>query len=219
MTGLVGTGQCNHQTGFRCCGMDRIFQATETHIESGDKDGINVNTNDYARHEDFCAIFRNHLDRLYLLALILVGDELIAEKCFLAAFDSCAEESRVFRDSALSWSRRSVIKNAIRIVLPASGNSSHQCLVGKRNSLDLDKNGPLECVQDLLPFDRFVFVMSVLERYSDRECALLLGCSFTDILPVRIRALQQISRIEKNYPVHTSAAPPYVVDADWLECG
>ena len=162
-----------------------------------------MNRNEYATHEDFCAIFRNHLDPLYLLALILAGDELIAEKCFLAAFDSCAEESRVFRDSALSWSRRSVIKNAIRIMLPTSGNSSRQCLVGKRNGLDIDKNGPLKCVHDLPPLDRFVFVMSVLERYSDHECAVLLGCSRTDILPARIRALQQISRFEKDYPVHS----------------
>lgn len=157
-----------------------------------------MNRNDYATHSDFCAIFREHLDSLYLLALILAGDDLVAENCFLAAFDSCAEESRVFRDSALSWSRRSVIKNAIRILLPASGNSSRQHLVGKRNSQDLDQDGSLKCVQDLPPFDRFVFVMSVLERYSDHECALLLGCPFADILPARIRALQQISRIEKR---------------------
>ena len=62
---------------------------------------MNMNRNDYATQEDFCAIFRNHLDRLYLLALVLAGDELMAEECFLAAFDSCAEENRVFKESAL----------------------------------------------------------------------------------------------------------------------
>jgi DNA-directed RNA polymerase specialized sigma24 family protein len=179
-----------------------------------------VNRNDYATHSDFCAIFRNHLDHLYLLALILAGDELIAEKCFLAAFDSCAQESRVFRESALSWSRRSVIKNEIRIVWPASGNSSRHFLAAKRNSLDLDEDASLNCLQDLPAFDRFVFVMSVLERYSDRECALLLGCSYADILPARIRAFQQISTREKrNFPSHSSGTQPYLVDADWLECG
>lgn len=179
-----------------------------------------MNRNDYATHSDFCAIFRNHLDHLYLLALILAGDELIAEKCFLAAFDSCAQESRVFRESAVSWSRRSVIKNAIRIVLPASINSSRQCLAAKCNSLELYEDATLKCLQDLPPFDRFVFVMSVLERYSDRECALLLGCSYADILPARIRAFQQIStREEKNYPSNSSGTQPYLVDADWLECG
>jgi DNA-directed RNA polymerase specialized sigma24 family protein len=178
-----------------------------------------MNRNDYATHSDFCAIFRNHLDRLYLLALTLTGDELIAEKCFLAAFDSCAEESRVFRESALSWSRRNVIKNAIRIMSPASGNLSRQRLVAKRYSLDLGEDTSLKCLRDLPPFDRFVFVMSVLERYSVHECALLLSCPFSEILRARIRALQQISKIEKNYPVYRSAAPPCIVDSDWLECG
>ena len=67
--------------------------------------------------------------------------------------------------------------------------------------------------------DYNVFVMSVLERYSDRECALLLGCSCTDILPARIRALQQISTWgEESYPSHGSGTEPCLVDADWLEC-
>lgn len=152
-----------------------------------------MNRNDYATHSDFCAIFREHLDSLYLLALILAGDDLVAENCFLAAFDSCAEESRVFRDSALSWGKRSVIKNAIRILLLASGNSSRQHLVGKRNSRDLDQNGSLKCVQDLPPFDRFVFVMSVLEGYSVRECSALLACRDQDVIAAKSLVLQRLA--------------------------
>jgi len=179
-----------------------------------------MNRNDYATHEDFCAIFRNQLDRLYVLALILAGDELVAEECFLAGFDSCAGESRVFKESGVSWSRRSVIKNAIRIVLPASDNSSCQSLVGKCNDLNLENGASLKGVRELQPFDRFVFVMSVLERYSDHECALLLGCSFADILPARIRALQRISTTaEKSYPDYRGVTQPYLVNADALECG
>ena len=181
---------------------------------------INVNRNDYATHSDFCAIFRQQLDRLYLLSLILAGDEVIAEKCFLAAFNSCAKQGLVFRESALSWSRRSVIKSAIKFVLPAACNSSGQHLSGNRSDLSIHSDALLKSVQDLPPFDRFVFVMSVLERYSDRECALLLGCSRADILPARIRAFQQIStRGEKSYPSLSSWKLPYLVDADWLECG
>lgn len=174
---------------------------------------------DYATHSDFCAIFLQHLDRLYLLALILTGDELSAEKCFLDAFESCAQERLVFKESAVGWSRRSVIKNAIRLMSPVPTDPFRPHFSDNDSNLNLDQDASLNRVQELPPFDRFVFVISVRERYSDRECALLLGCSFTDILPARIRAFQQISRIEKSYPVHRSAAPPYVVDADWLECG
>ena len=175
--------------------------------------------NDYATHSDFCAIFRDHPERLYLLALILTADELIAEKCFLAAFDLCVERL-VFKESATAWSRRSVIKTAIKFMSPAPGNRSYPDLVGNRRDLNLDPDAALKCVQELSLFDRFVFVISVLEHYSDRESALLLGCSGADILPARIRAFQQIStRVEKSYPSQSSGDQPYVVNSDWLECG
>ena len=176
-----------------------------------------MNRNDYATRADFCALFRQHIDRLYLLALILTGDELTAEKCFLAALDSCAEERLVFRESALSWSRRSVIKSTIRFTLPARSQTTPHPL-GNCNGLNLGQHSSLKCVQELLPFDRFVFVMSVLERYSDRECALLLNCSYAEILPARLRAFQQISmKTGKSYPSYASDIQPRLVDADWLE--
>src|SRR5882762_3559879 len=42
------------------------------------------------------------------------------------------------------------------------------------------------------PFERFVFVISVLEHYSEHECSVLLGCPRRDVIAARIRALQQI---------------------------
>jgi len=51
---------------------------------------------DYAAHSDFCAVFLQQLDRLYSLALLLTGDELTAEECLLAAFDSCEQRGLVF---------------------------------------------------------------------------------------------------------------------------
>jgi hypothetical protein len=47
-------------------------------------------------------------------------------------------------------------------------------------------------VLQLEPFERFVYVMSVLERYSDLDCTVLLGCARRDVIAARIRALQQI---------------------------
>jgi hypothetical protein len=40
-------------------------------------------------------------------------------------------------------------------------------------------------------FKRFVYVMSVLEHYSDHDCSLLLGCAQRDVVAGRVRALQQ----------------------------
>ena len=105
-------------------------------------------------------------------------------------------------------------------MLPAPSNASRPYLVGNRSDLKLDQDASLKCVQDLPLFDRLVFVMSVLERYSDRECALLLGCSGADILPARIRAFQQIStKVEKSYLSQSIGDQPFVVNPDWLECG
>jgi hypothetical protein len=42
-------------------------------------------------------------------------------------------------------------------------------------------------------FERFVFVMSILERYSEHECTVLFGCSAQDVRTARIRAVQQLS--------------------------
>jgi hypothetical protein len=155
------------------------------------------------------------------LALILTRDELGAEECLLAAFDSSVEGRPVFKESAVVWSRRSVIKCAIQFMLPSLSSPSRSNLVANRRDWSSELDVSLKSVQELRPLERFVFVMSVLESYSDRECALLLGCSCADILAARIRAFQQISttRLSKSYASHASGALPSVVDADWLECG
>ena len=44
----------------------------------------------------------------------------------------------------------------------------------------------------LRPFERFVFVMSVLEGYSDQGCSVLLGCTPRDVVAARVRAFQQL---------------------------
>ena len=174
---------------------------------------------EYATHSNFCAIFIQHVQSLYLLALLLTGDEVIAEQCFLAGFELCERGSFVFKESAVAWSKRSVIKSAIQLTFPRPLIPSHPDLLDNCSGLNPDSQGWPKRVQTLAAFERFVFVMSVLERYSDHECSLLLDCSRGDILSARIRAFQQITKAEKSYASYSSGAQPCVVDADWLECG
>ena len=47
-------------------------------------------------------------------------------------------------------------------------------------------------VLQLEPFERFVYVMSVLERYSDLDCSVLLGCARQDVIAARMSGLQQL---------------------------
>ena len=49
-------------------------------------------------------------------------------------------------------------------------------------------------IVELPVFERFAFVMSVLEHYSDQECSLLLGCSRGDVAATRTRALERLGK-------------------------
>jgi DNA-directed RNA polymerase specialized sigma24 family protein len=146
------------------------------------------------------------------LALILTGDELRAEECLLAAFDSCVDGRLVFKESAASWSKRSVIKTGIKLMLPLPSvplpsDPSKPHFHGNDSNMDSDQEASLKYVLELPAFDRFVFVMSVLEGCSDRDCALLLGCSCADLVAARIRAFQQISRrVTEMYPGYRRGA-------------
>ena len=55
-------------------------------------------------------------------------------------------------------------------------------------------------VLELGSFERFVYVMSVLEHYSDQDCSVLLGCTLWDVIAARIRTLQQIE-VRRNFTV------------------
>jgi hypothetical protein len=54
------------------------------------------------------------------------------------------------------------------------------------------EQGDIAAILELRPFERFVYVMSVLERYSDQDCSVLLGCARRDVVAARSRALQQV---------------------------
>ena len=146
----------------------------------------------YATRADFCRIFQEDMDRLYLLSLLLTGDHTLAEKCFVGGLRISREGNHVFKEWAHSWARRAIILNAIRMIRPRldAGNSS-QASPSEAGNTQTEKPEIADIIT-LPAFDRFVFVMSVLERYSDHECSLLLTCTRADMIAARTRALQQI---------------------------
>ena len=56
----------------------------------------------------------------------------------------------------------------------------------------MNQPAELAAVIELPPFERFVFVLSVLERYSDQECSLLLNTNRGEVTAARTHALQSI---------------------------
>jgi DNA-directed RNA polymerase specialized sigma24 family protein len=144
----------------------------------------------YATYVDFCQIFQEEMKALYLLALLLSANHKQAEACFTQSLENCFNGPPVFAEWAKTWARRMVIINAIRLCL--------------RRQLDVqasvnaaDGGSPtspeIAAVLSLPAFERFIFVISVLERYSDQECSLLLDRGRREVHLARIRALEQIT--------------------------
>jgi len=154
-------------------------------------------TTTYATGQDFCRIFKEDMKNLYQLAFCLAADPAKAEQCFVSGLEDCATGNRVFKEWARSWARRTVIRNALRLVAPrpplanASSNRPDDAAVPQvRSVVPAEASALLE----LDSFDRFAFVMSVLEGYSDQDSALLLGCTRQTLIAARVRALQQLAR-------------------------
>ena len=157
--------------------------------------GSEVKRTEYAVAGDFCRIFAENTNGLYWLSFLLTADSVKAEQCFVSGLEDCFEANRVFKDWAQSWARRAIIQNAIRLMRPApdpSGRFSVQML--KSDDVNgTGRNVPLADLLKLKTFERFVFVMSVLERYSDQECKTLLGCSRQDIVVAQNQAWERMA--------------------------
>jgi DNA-directed RNA polymerase specialized sigma24 family protein len=149
----------------------------------------NQNSAIHAVASDFCRIFEKDMDRLYLLAFLLTGDHGIAARCFVSGLEDSGNSPRVFKEWAHLWARRMVIQNAIRATQPRAAS---QATVTREVRIPGGLPAELSVVAALPTFERFVFVMSVLERYSDRDCALLLDCSRSDVTAARSNALRQL---------------------------
>jgi DNA-directed RNA polymerase specialized sigma24 family protein len=168
-----------------------IEQMTEAQM-FGNRKIKNQQPSPYANRRDFCRIFENDMNRLYLLSFLLTGDRALAEQCFVGGLHIAQEGNQVFKDWAESWARRAIILNAIRIIRPrtTSGNTA----AAPDSSAAQTEAEPAETAEivGLPAFERFVFVMSALEHYSDQECSLLLGCTRGDVTAARSRGLHQI---------------------------
>jgi hypothetical protein len=164
----------------------------------------------YASSADFCQIFDEDMNDLYLLSFLLTADREKAEQCFVSGLEDAVEGNPVFKEWARSWARRAIIQNAVRAINPRPaerGGSSRSTSVDDHDkALPPQLQVEIAGVLGLEPFDRFVYVMTVLERYSDHECSLLLGCARREVLAARTRALQQLgSAVELHYKLLPNA--------------
>lgn len=183
---------------------------------------------EYATREEFVSAFDCERASLHRLALLLTANSKAAEQCLVRAFRECIASSSVFKEWVLSWTRRTVIRNAISLVMDHGG----KLFVNTNDDADIrsvpfssdDSLGALaqcESILHLPEVDRFVFIICVLERYSTRDCALLLGRSPREISEVRhrvgnqVRQIDELSTISQRFamrysqPVHSGGTNEY----------
>jgi len=153
----------------------------------------------YALKSDFCAIFHQQTDRLYLLALLLTAAPERAEACLVGGLGDCIEGNPVFKEWARAWSIRAIIKRAIRTVAPLTQEKNTQASVSGVE-VTAEVAAMITAVTHLPAFERFAFVMSVLEGYSDRDCAVLLNCPASVVAGARVHALQRMKSKETPLP-------------------
>lgn len=147
---------------------------------------VNVTANEYATTEDFCRTFSENLNSFYQLSLLLTGDLEKAKECFLAGLEDAAK-ANVFKEKAYSRAKRAIIENAIHALQPHPFDPSPSV------AASLQRRSAMESLLGLRDFDRFVFVMAVLEHYSAKECSVLLDCSLPEVRASRIHALGQLA--------------------------
>jgi DNA-directed RNA polymerase specialized sigma24 family protein len=151
----------------------------------------------YGSREDFRGVFSEDLNGLYQVSLLLTRDPQRAERCFVAGLEDSGTEHPLLGESARSWAKRIIVKNAIYELQPRprQSHSSSPAIVFPYFGQLLsgpDGHFELEAILALEDFERLVFVISVLEHYSVYECALLLESSVAEVRDARSRALEEL---------------------------
>jgi hypothetical protein len=141
----------------------------------------------YASRADYCRIFQEDMHSLYLLSFLLTANHEKAEQCYLDSIDHAVNGNRVAQEWARSWCKRSVVQTAIRLMFSESVQRET-----REAWPDSSVSAAIDGVTRLGELERFVFVMSVLTRYSDRECSILLNCTVREVVDARLEALRTI---------------------------
>ena len=92
-----------------------------------------------------------------------------------------------------------MIRNALGIVSPAAASSSEHRELWSPRQQTTHEDSEINVVIHLLPLERFVFVMTILEHYSVCECSLLLACSTKEVAQAQWRALSQLPALTLSF--------------------
>jgi len=146
----------------------------------------------YASSGDFQRVFHEEKDDLYRLSFLLTADHEKAQRCFVSGLEDSVKQNSVFKEWARSWARRAIIQCAVRVINPRPTQENVASGLNSSGKMPEGELPEIAAVLELKAFERFVFVISVLEHYSEHECSILLGGSRRNVIAARLRAVQQI---------------------------
>lgn len=159
-----------------------------------DRRSTRHSANEYATSSDFQTIFSEDMAALHLLAYLLTADRDRAEQVFVAGLDDSINGNLVFKQWARSWGRRAIIKRAIKAMAPSPDAPSDHIPSFDPQTGKMELDQLVRAVAGLATFQRFVFVLSVLEGYSTMETAALLACTAGTVIAARAEALKHAAR-------------------------
>jgi hypothetical protein len=149
--------------------------------------------------------FRKERSSLIRLALLITGDEAVADQCVVNACEVTLQGHSPFRDWLLEWAKAATINTAIRRQLEAirAGEAMYknqgcthaehlvQGTAEERQSdltLVLDSN-PSIILGELDPVSRAILVLRLAIRSSIQDCVFRLNLSRSAVLGANCRAM------------------------------
>jgi hypothetical protein len=155
---------------------------------------------DYASCEDLCNLFATNMKSFYLLSFLLTASREKAEHCFVAGLDDCVNGISVFQGWIDCWARRLIVRSAVRLMQPRPSDTAPGMWAYEPADEDThhgiaSQEALFARVLALNDFERFAFVLSVLEGYPDQSCAIFLETSRQQVQKARIRAFEHLGGI------------------------
>src|ERR1700739_947203 len=98
-----------------------------------------------------------------------------------------------------SWARRAILKCAIQMIKPVPEHPDSLPLIRRKGPATSADNNPFAEILALGAFERFVYVMSILEGQTEQDCAVLLRCSRRDVMIARVLALTRLPTTDDAY--------------------
>ena len=158
------------------------------------------------RAADFAEAWLDEITNLYLLSFLLTADKVLAEQCFSDAMTDYVGGSRGLTDWSKGPGKVAVIRRAYQMIRPVPKRVHSWSFAPGARPLLSAVHQPFATITSLGAFERFVFVLSVLEGYADEVCAALLECELPDIMETRELANRLVAALELDEELQRDSA-------------